>query len=133
MRRAGALLLALVYVFALSGCAAILGSRPYKNLTAEEIASAEVCLSPPDKTVPVEDLEKLTALLRQAVVYEKDNSYTEYCGQGVDFRLTMRDGSQMSIVAFNPFLIIDGTGYRTKYEPCEALNQYANNLLNAEN
>lgn len=44
----------------------------------------------------------------------------------------MSDGTQTSIMAYNPFLVIDGTGYRTKYEPCEALNSYANRLLNEE-
>ena len=32
---------------------------------------------------------------------------------------------------YNPFLIIDGVGYKTKYEPCQALNSYANELLNS--
>lgn len=132
MRRAGIFLLALVVVMT-GGCAAISGRRPYEKLTAAEIVSAEVCLSPPGKTVPIENLEELAALLQKTVVYEKDDSHTEYCGQGVDFVLTMRDGSRTSIVAYNPFLIIDGVGYRTKYAPCEALNQYANALLREEN
>ena len=33
---------------------------------------------------------------------------------------------------YNPFLVIDGVGYKTKYEPCEALNHYANRLLEEE-
>ena len=45
----------------------------------------------------------------------------------------MTDGTQTSIMAYNPFLVIDGIGYKTKYEPCEALNSYANRLLNEEN
>ena len=35
----------------------------------------------------------------------------------------------MKTTAFNPFIIIDGIGYKCKYEPCEALNNYANRLL----
>ena len=47
-----------------------------------------------------------------------NNSYTEYAGQGVIFTLTMEDGTQTEIMAYNPFLVIDGVGYKTKYEPC---------------
>jgi hypothetical protein len=36
----------------------------------------------------------------------------------------------MQITAFYPFVIIDGVGYKCKYEPCEALNNYANELRN---
>lgn len=68
-------------------------------------------------------------LLKDVVIYNEDNSYTEYSGQAVIFMLTMADGTQIEIVAYNPFLIIDGVGYKTKYEPCEALNHYANMLL----
>ena len=34
------------------------------------------------------------------------------------------DGTQTDIMAYNPFIVIDGIGYKTKYEPCEALNSY---------
>ena len=63
------------------------------------------------------------------VIYQKDDSYTEYAGQGVTYTLTMTDGTQTTVMAYNPFLVIDGVGYRTKYQPCEALNGYANRLL----
>ncbi len=74
----------------------------------------------------------LVDLLKDVVVYNKDNSYTDYSGQGVTFTLVMIDGTQTSIMEYNPFLVIDGVGYKTKYEPCEALNHYANRLLEEE-
>ena len=49
------------------------------------------------------------------------------------FDVTLRDGSTTQVVAYNPFVIIDGVGYRTKYEPCEALNAFANRLLRERN
>lgn len=104
--------------------------RPFKNLTADEVASAEVHLSPPDKTVEITDLDKLCELLGDIVIYNEDNSYTEYSGQAAVFTLTMTDGTQREIMAYNPFVVIDGVGYKTKYQPCEALNSYANSLLN---
>lgn len=86
--------------------------------------------SPPDKTILITDIEELINYLNDVVVYNKDNSYTESCGQGVIFTLTMADGTQTEIMAYNPFLVIDGVGYKTKYESCQALNDYANRLLN---
>jgi len=129
MKNFTALIAALVCVLGLSGCSSVFGEKPYKDLDAAEVSSAIVHLIPPDKTVQIEDIPELTDLLKEVVIYNEDNSYTEYAGQGVTFTLTMADGSQTSITAYNPFLVIDGVGYRTEYEPCEALNAYANGLL----
>lgn len=108
------------------------GRKPYKDLEAVQILSAAVQLSPPDKTIQIIEIKELVDLLKDVVIYNEDNSYTEYSGQGVIFTLVMTDGTQTSIMAYNPFLVIDGVGYKTKYEPCEALNHYANRLLEEE-
>ena len=108
------------------------GRKPYKDLEAAQIVSAAVQLSPPDKTIQITETKELVDLLKDVVVYYKDNSYTDYGGQGVTFTLVMTDGTQTSIMEYNPFLVIDGVGYKTKYEPCEALNHYANRLLEEE-
>lgn len=109
------------------------GQKPFKDLKSSEIVSATVGLIPPDKTIQITDVEELTEYLNAVVIYNKDNSYTEYDGQSVIFALKLSDGTQIEVMAYNPFLVIDGVGYKTKYEPCEALNAYANRLLNAEN
>lgn len=109
--------------------AAVSGRKPYKDLEAVQIVSATVQLSPPDKTIQITEIKELVDLLKDVVIYHEDNSYTEYSGQAVTFTLVMADGTQTSIMAYNPFLVIDGVGYQTKYEPCEALNHYANMLL----
>ena len=108
-----------------------MGKRPYKNLDAAQIASAKVRLSPPDKTVEIEDVSELACRLNDVVIYHQDNSYTEYAGQAAAFTLTMTDGTQTEITAYSPFLVIDGVGYKTKHEPCEALSRYANELLSS--
>ena len=125
---AGILLLGLL-LFA----AASVGKRPYRDLDASEISMAVVQLSPPDKTVLIPDIEELAGFLRDVVIYRQDNSYREYAGQGVTFTLTLADGTQTDIMAYNPFLVIDGVGYKTKYKPCEVLNNYANRLLRDDN
>ena len=105
------------------------GRKPYEALEEDQIISAAVQLSPPDKTIQITEMKELVDLLKDVTVYNEDNSYTEYSGQGVTFTLVMTDGTQTSIMAYNPFLVIDGVGYKTKYKPCEALNHYANMLL----
>lgn len=115
--------LIVIAVFAFSG------QRPYRNLKASDIVSAEVYLAPPDRTIQITELEELAAYLNEVVIYQEDNSYTEYAGQTVIFTLTMADGSQEKIAAYNPFVVINGTGYRTKYEPCETLARCANQAL----
>ena len=103
------------------------GRKPLKNI---ELVSATVQLMPPDKTIQINDLDELEDLLEDIVIYNQDDSYTKYVGQAVVFSVTMLDGSQMEVTAYNPFVIIDGVGYRCKYEPCEKLNSFANGLLN---
>lgn len=103
--------------------------RPYKHLSPSDVLSASVHLSPPDKTVLVTDVSDLVACLQDVVVFHKDNSYTEYVGQAVTFTMDMKNGAQEVITAYNPFVIINDTGYRTIYGPCEKLNNFGNRLL----
>lgn len=113
----------MMIVFAVRG-----GRKPYKDLGAAQIVSAAVSFSPPDQTIEITEVEELVDLLKDVVIWQEDHSYTEHAGQGVTFTLVMADGTQTSIMEYAPFLVIDGVGYRTKYEPCEALNRYANRL-----
>ena len=85
--------------------------RPFKDLEAADITSASVRLSPPDTTIQIVETEELVSYLNEVVIYNKDNSYTEYAGQAVIFTLSLADGSQVEIIAYNPFIIIDGIGY----------------------
>ena len=82
--------------------------RPFKDLEAADITSASVRLSPPDTTIQIVETEELVSYLNEVVIYNKDNSYTEYAGQAVIFTLSLADGSQVEIIAYNPFIIIDG-------------------------
>ena len=90
----------------------LIGQKPFRSWEKADIAQVELTLTPPDQS---------------------DNSYTDYAGQAVVFDVTLQDGSTTQVVACNLFVIIDGVGYRTKYEPCEALNAFANRLLSERN
>lgn len=119
----------LLAVIVIIGFAAFGGRKPYRNLDPTQIMSVTVHFTPPDKTIQITEIEEFAAYLKDIVIYSEDNSYREYNGQSVTFTLTMTDGTQTSIMAFNPFLVIDGVGYKTKYRPCEALSSYADELL----
>ena len=47
----------------------------------------------------------------------------------IDAVITRTIGAATEVRAYNPFLIIDGQGYRTEYQPCENLNRIANTIL----
>lgn len=130
MKRASLFLLALACVMALSGCSA--PKRPFRELTGAEIRSASVQLSPPDLMVLIQDTDRLAELLQAVTLYEEDPSYSEYAGQSAAFTLELEDGTQTTVSAFSPFLILDGVGYRAEHDSCEALSRYASGLLEAE-
>lgn len=109
----------------------LIGSKPLRGLAAGEVASATVELYPPDATLELtqEEIEELVPILNRVVTYQRDDSYTEADGQAVIFTLTKTDGTQLRVQAYNPFIVIDRVGYRTKYGPCEDLNQLGNDVL----
>lgn len=126
-----------VWIFLVASALGLIGcsntkTKPLQDLTAAEVSSATVFLQPPGETLEIKDINRLVDLLHDVILYEKDNSYKEYGGQAVTFQLNMADGTQTKIMAYNPFLVIDGVGYRTEDAPCEALNRFANELLEAE-
>ena len=122
---------ALAVLLALAAVLLFWGRRPFRELEAADIAAASVTLMPPDVTLELDEaeIETLAELLGDLRITWPDQSYTEYAGQAVQFTVTFADGTETEVADYNPFLIIDGTGWRTAYEPCEALNRFANELL----
>lgn len=106
-------------------------NQPFENLNAADIAAATVILSPPGQTIDIQDTEMLASLLRDVVIGKEDDTWGQYNGQWVGFTLTMTDGTQLEVGAYNPFIVIDGVGHQCEYRPCEALSNYANALLDA--
>lgn len=111
----------------------LIGAKPLRGLAVSEVTSATVELYPPDATLELtqEVIKELVPILNRVVTYQRDDTYNESCGQAVIFTLTRTDGTQLRVQAYNPFIIIDGVGYRTKYDPCEDLNQLGNDILRA--
>jgi len=121
--------------FLLTGCKSeedSLAKRELSSLKTEDITSFQVTLRPPDETITItdaEDISELIAILNKVTISGKDDSYNEYSGQWVEFELMMSDGSSKNVAAYNPFIIIDGVGYKTEYEPCEELNAFGNRFV----
>lgn len=109
----------------------LIGDTPLKSLSLDEIDAVEVELLPPDQTVrlTVEQIETLLPLLRDVVTFERDDSYRVYAGQAVIYTISKKDGTTVRVMEYNPFIVLDGAGYRCKYGPCEALNRFANDLI----
>lgn len=127
-------ILVVITVFLLACCFIIgrelIGVKPFKYLSRNDISAVTVKLVPPNITFTVDndEVNELVEILNQVVTYRKDNSFTKYMGQMVAFTIIKTDGSRLTVNAYYPFIIIDGIGYKTKYEPCEQLNSFANNL-----
>ncbi len=106
----------------------IRGEKPFHDLTTADIKEAAVELRPPQIKLSVnkDELKELVKILNKVTIYKRDDSYKEYAGQFVQYTIVRNDGSQLIVIPYNPFIIIDGIGYRTKYKPCEDLNKLAN-------
>lgn len=107
--------------------------REVTGLKAEDVAAVTAWAVPPDKEAVLgeEEINELVEILSTVAVYCKDNSYNEYSGQWVEFRITKADGSQLEVAAYAPFIIINGEGYQAKYEPCQKLNGLGNRVIEA--
>ena len=71
-------------------------------------------------------------LLNTIIIYKKDNCYFGYEGQLIQFDIVKSNGTKVQVIDFNTFFIINSTGYKTEYEPCENMNKFANSLLNSK-
>lgn len=111
----------------------ILGKTPLKNLNSSDISSMSVLGNPPNRTVLIhknEQIKEVVDILNTVPTYKRDDSWKDSIGQFVQFTLTSKDGSTLKVGVFNPFIIINGKAYKSKYEPCEELNSLGNKLLN---
>ena len=124
-------MIALAAAIILGICAALgtllTGNKPYAGLESEQLSKVEMQLTPQDVRFEL-GAEQLTPILRQLTIYRQDDSYTDYAGQTVQVTLTLQDGSTIKVVECNPFLVIDGVGFKAKEESCSQLQAFANQL-----
>ena len=116
--------LAVVVVVGFRILAARRGQRPFRSLTVDQLSGATVEVTPPGTPAILshQDLQHLVGILRKVTTYQEDNSYQASGRQMVTFTLTLADGTEHTVTACAPWLVLDGVGYRTSHEPCLALS-----------
>ena len=131
MKRIAAFVICVSILFALVGCGSTAGTqKPFKNLKSSDIETATVRLLPPGTTIQIDETDKLVRLLRKVVMAERSAPDTDtLSGQLVIYELDLSDGSHKEIQVYYPYIVIDGISYKAEYRPCEALNSYANTLM----
>ena len=110
-----------------------ISQNPFNDLNAADILSISVFAVPPNEIVLVDDMEQIeeiVCILKTVIVYQKSNEWKDSNGQMVTFTINKATGEVVEVSAYNPHLIINGQGYKTKYQPCENLNRIANTILN---
>ncbi len=105
------------------------GTKPFKDLTESDITSVSLELIPPGKTLDLTSAQTtdLVTRLQSIVIYNKE-PLEPLAGQAVIFTITNTDGTTVIIEPMGGFMQIDGVRYKTKYEPSENLNRFANEL-----
>lgn len=109
------------------------GTRPFKDLTAENITSMSITLEPPDVDIPLsgEQVEECVSLLRQVVAYHRKGNFMDNRTAGQVVRITIIDSSNRDmVISFfgNISVTVDDVKYKVKYEESEALDSFANSL-----
>lgn len=101
------------------------------TVLSSEIDSVVLTANPPNQTVDLkeEQIDELVDLLNNLTLKETGDSYQEYTGQWVQFDITKTNGTFLSIAELSPFIIIDGNGYKVRYEKGEFLNKFANEII----
>ena len=132
MKKAVMLLVMGIILLGTSLFGSVEGKRPFEQLSEEDIEEVQLIVIPPGVETGLSEMEieELVGILQDVRIYQEDNSYEEYEGQGVTFEISLGSGEKFEVMAYNPFLIINGIGYRTEYGPCEELNSLGNDVVN---
>ncbi|AHF06020.1 hypothetical protein [Desulfitobacterium metallireducens] len=109
------------------------GKRPFKDLTRDNIVNVSLSVTPPGKTIEIQDEFKIQSLvdtLNSVVIYKEDDTGREGDRQSVQFTLSINDGSIVKVEPSGTFMFINDKCYKTKIEPCLELYTLGNRLIN---
>lgn len=111
-----------------------ISKKPLKDLKSENVESILIQISPPYKQTVIDneaEIKQIIDLAKQVEVYE-ERTVDDKAEQKVVFTLTMKDGTIKKISAYNPFVKIDDTIYRTKAEKINALSKIGKDFISIE-
>ena len=106
--------------------------RPFKTITVKEIEEIKVYAIPPNEEVVLgkTEVEKIIPLLQNLKISKPGYKVFASGGQTVTVTIKKTDGSIIEISNFgNVQIIIDGRSFRADYESAEAINNFANKVL----
>lgn len=135
MKKGKKLLIIAVVILAIT--VAILGwllysARPFETMNVNEIEEIKVFAIPPEAEVVLSEaeVEKVVPLLQNLKVSKPGYKVFALSGQTVRITVQKTDGSVIEISNVgNVQIIIDGKSYRADYESAEAINNFANKVL----
>lgn len=111
-----------------------ISKKPLKDLKSENVKSILIQTAPPYKQTVIDnesEIKQIIDLINQVEVYE-ERTVDDKAEQQVVFTLTMKDGTTKKICAYNPFVKIDDTIYRTKAEKINALSKIGKDFISVE-
>lgn len=122
-------LLLLLLVCVVTGTSGM-GKKPFQDMTADEIQTVSVLLTPPGTHIELdrEEIEQMVGLLHNIIIYQRNFLGNDYNGQYIRFDIEKTNGTKLSIGILNPVLCMDDIYYRVESASCEALSQFANRL-----
>ncbi len=100
--------------------------KPYAKINKDDISEIFILFGTYEPyQLSEKERDEFINMLKDVVIYKKDNTYVEYTGvQTQMFCIKKTNGKKIYISAANPFFIINGTGYRTEYAPCDRLSSF---------
>lgn len=103
------------------------GDKPFRDLDVSQVVAASVKSTSPDVSAALDGdaIADLVSVLQAVKLYGEVLNYQELSGTFVTFTFTLADGTEHTVSACAPYVVIDGTGYQTDAEPCQALGTIA--------
>lgn len=135
MKKGKKLLIIAVVILAIAS--AILGwllysARPFETIGVNEIEEIKVYAIPPEEEVVLSEAEidRVVPLLQNLKISKPGYKAFAMGGQTVKLTVQKTDGTAIEISNIgNVLIIIDGKSYQADYESAEAINNFANKVL----
>lgn len=134
MKRKASFLALPVFVAILIVAGLLYGHKPFAKLKASEVVSATLDTNPAGKVVEIKDtdtLAELVAILRSVRLYGQGEQSPQTAGRLMRFTLTLRDGTEIRVGEYSPFLYVNEVCYKTRIGPLGRLGAFGDRLLEA--
>lgn len=126
MKKKSLIISVVVIIFVLLFAIKPWGRQPFQNVLDDEISVVSVERYPTIAFDLTEDeVAEFTEIMRRVVIYSKDSSEEPLAGDAPTYTITKKNGTIIQVIPCNPFFMIDGVRYQSKYQPCYELAGFA--------